>query len=57
LNALIGATYTEIMEKEMATHSNIPAWKTSQTEEPGRYSLWGHEELDTTEHAHTCMLK
>ena len=57
LNALIGATYTEIMEKEMATHSSILAWKTPWTEEPGRYSLWGHKELDTTEHEQTCMLK
>ena len=57
LNALIGATYTEIMEKEMATHSNILVWKISWTEDPGRYSLWSHEELDTTEHAHTSMLK
>ena len=23
------------LEKEMATHSSIPAWKISQTEEPG----------------------
>ena len=49
LNALIGATYTEIMEKEMATHSSILAWKTPWTEEPGRYSPWGSKESDTTE--------
>ena len=33
------------LEKEMATHSSILAWKIPWTEEPGR----GHEELDTTE--------
>ena len=34
----------------MATHSSIPTWKIPWTEEPGRYSLWGHRELDMTEH-------
>ena len=29
------------MEKEMATHSSILAWKISWTEEPG--SPWGHK--------------
>ena len=30
------------LEKEMATHSTIPAWKIPWTEEPGRlYSPWG----------------
>ena len=24
------------------------AWEISWTEEPGRYSPWGHKELDTT---------
>ena len=35
------------LEKEMATHSTIPAWKTPRTEKPG--SIWGSKELDTTE--------
>ena len=35
------------LEKEMATHSSILAWKIPWTEEPG--SPWGHKELDTTE--------
>ena len=30
------------LEKGMATHSNILAWKISWTEEPG-YSPWGHK--------------
>ena len=38
------------LEKEMATHSSILAWKIPWTEEPGRlYSPWGHKESDTTE--------
>ena len=38
------------LEKEMATHSSILAWKTPWTEEPGRlYSPWGHKESDMTE--------
>ena len=35
------------LEKEMATHSNILAWKIPWTEEPSR--LWGHKESDMTE--------
>ena len=29
-------SYSHLMEKEMATHSNVLAWKISRTEEPGR---------------------
>ena len=36
------------LEKEMATHSSILAWKTPVTEEPGG-SPWGRIELDMTE--------
>ena len=36
------------LEKRMATHSSILAWRMPWTEEPGDYSLWGREELDTT---------
>ena len=36
------------LEKGMATHSSILAWRMPWTEEPGDYSLWGREELDTT---------
>ena len=39
----------ELLEKEMATYSSILAWEIPWTEEPGRYSPWGHKELDTTE--------
>ena len=47
------------MEKGMATHSNILAWKISWTEEPG-YSPWGHNVSDMTEqltHTHTHTLQ
>ena len=37
------------LEKEMATHSSILAWKIPWTKKPGGYSTWGHKELDTTE--------
>ena len=36
------------LEKEMAAHSNILAWKISWTEEPGRPQSMGSQELDTT---------
>ena len=29
------------LEKEMSTHSNIPAWKIPWTEEPGRLQSMG----------------
>ena len=38
-----------LLEKEKATHSSTLAWRIPRTGEPGRHSLWGHEELDTTE--------
>ena len=37
------------LEKEMATHSSILAWRIPWTEEPGRLQSMGHKELDTTE--------
>jgi len=37
------------LEKEMATHSSVLAWKTPGMGEPGGCCLWGRTELDTTE--------
>ena len=37
------------LEKEMATHSSILAWKIPWTEEPGRLAVHGIAESDTTE--------
>ena len=36
------------LEKEMATHSSVLAWKIPWTEEPGRLWSMGLQELDTT---------
>ena len=36
---------------EMKTHSCILAWESYGQRSLGGYSPWGHEELDTTEHA------
>ena len=36
------------LEKEMATHSSILAWRIPWTEEPGRLQSIGSQELDTT---------
>ena len=37
------------LEKEMATHSSILAWRIPWTEEPGGHSPQGCKELDMTE--------
>ena len=37
------------LEKEMATHSSVLAWRIPWTEDLGDYSLWGPKELSTTE--------
>ena len=36
------------LEKEMATHSSILAWRTPWTEEPGGLQSMGSQESDTT---------
>ena len=35
------------LEKEMATHSSMLAWRIPWTESLVGYSSWGHKELDT----------
>ena len=42
----------DLLEKEMATHSNILAWKVPWMEEPVGYSPWSCKESDTTERLH-----
>ena len=37
------------LEKKMATHSSILAWRIPWTEEPGRLQSMGLQELDMTE--------
>ena len=46
------------LEKEMATHSTILAWKIPWTEDPGdpRSWIWGRKESDTTERLHFHFL-
>ena len=39
----------DLLEKEMATHSGILAWKIPWMEEPGRLQSMGSKESDTTE--------
>ena len=31
----------DLLEKEMATHSSIPAWEIPWTEEPGKATVYG----------------
>ena len=45
------------LEKEMAAHSSILAWKITWTEKPGRgseipFNPWGRKESDMTEQMH-----
>ena len=42
------------LEKEMATHSSILAWEIPCTKEPGRATVHGVTESDTTEQLSTC---
>ena len=37
--------WEDLLEKEMATHSSILAWRTPQTEEPGRLQSMGLERV------------
>ena len=39
----------DLLEKEMATHSSILAWRIPWTEDPGKLQTMGFQELDMTE--------
>ena len=41
------------LEKGMAIHSNILAWRIPWTEKSGGLQSWGHKESDTTERLNT----
>ena len=41
--------WEELLEKGVATHSSILAWRIPWTEEPGKLHPWGHKESDKTE--------
>ena len=45
------------LEKEMANHSSILAWKIPWAEVLMGCSPWGRRESDTTEHAHISHIK
>ena len=41
--------HTHALEKEVASHSSVLAWRIPGTGEPGGWRLWGRTESDTTE--------
>ena len=41
--------WEDLLEKRMATHSSIVAWRIPWQRSLVGYSPWGHRELDTTE--------
>ena len=43
----------DLLEKEMATHSSILAWKIPEWRKLVGYSPWGCKESDTTEQLHS----
>ena len=44
--------WENLLEKEMAAHSSILAWKIPWMEKPGRLQSMGSQKLDTTEQLH-----
>ena len=44
--------WEDLLEKELATHSSIPALKSHGQRSLVDYSSWGHKELDMTEQLH-----
>ena len=45
----------DLLEKEMATHSSILAWKSQGEWSQVGYSSWGHKESDMTEQLHFLL--
>ena len=41
--------WADPLEEGMATHSSILTWEIPWTEEPDRFSPWGHKELEVPE--------
>ena len=48
-------SYTPLMEKEMATHSSVLAWRIPGTEEPGWLYTTGSQESDKTTNTTTKL--
>ena len=40
--------WEDLLEKGMATHASMLAWRSPWTEEPCRLHSWGHKESETT---------
>ena len=49
-------SWEDPLEKEMAAHSSILAWKIPWTQSLVGYSPWGHKESDMTEQLHFTSL-
>ena len=49
LNGFTFTLHFHALEKEMATHSSVPAWRIPGTGELVDCHLWGRTESDTTE--------
>ena len=50
---LLFSFYPAVLEKEMATHSSILAWRIPWMEELGGLQSMGRKESDTTEQLHS----
>ena len=46
-------SWEDVLQKEMATHSSILAWKIPWTRSLVGYSPWGRKESDMTEQLHS----
>ena len=49
LNDFTFTFHFHALEKEMAAHSSVLAWRIPGTGKPGGFRLWGRTELDMTE--------
>ena len=50
--------WEDLLEKGMASHSSILAWRIPRTEEPGKlFSPWSHKESYTTEQLSFSLFK
>ena len=49
--------WEDLLEEDVATHSNILAWRIHGQRSLGGYRPWGRKELDTTERLHYLFIK
>ena len=50
-------SWDDPLEREIATHSTILAWKSPWAEEPGRLECIGSHRLDTAEQLNTYVIE